>query len=69
MVVVSIERIRAKFATGLTCLAGVGAAVATIAGLTWTAQADGAGYHVYSCRTPSGAEAPVEGWNHFGGGS
>jgi hypothetical protein len=70
VLVVSIERIRPKFATGLTCLAGVGAAaVAIIAALTWTAQADGAGYHVYSCRTPSSTEAPVEGWSPSAAGA
>lgn len=38
---------------GLVCLAGLGAARPAAAGQ----------YHVYSCRTPWGAPAPVDGWS------
>ncbi|MGO9488582.1 MAG: hypothetical protein ACLQBB_06100, partial [Solirubrobacteraceae bacterium] len=37
-------------------------AAAIIAGLIPTTASAGQ-YHVYSCRTPSGAAAPVDGWS------
>src|SRR4030088_3454349 len=39
------------------------ALVALLALLSSTATAQAGQYHVYSCRTPSGTSAPVDGWS------
>ena len=38
-------------------------AMAGLGGLAGAKDAEAGGYHVYSCRTPSGAVAPVDGWS------
>jgi hypothetical protein len=39
----------------------------TLAGLSLAPVASAGEYHVYSCRTPSGEAAPVDGWSGSAG--
>jgi len=56
---VSIERSKARTVARLAGPIAVACAVV----LAWSASAEAAVYHVYSCRTPSGGDAPTEGWS------
>ena len=39
--------------------------VVALVGLVCAGEAVAGGYHVYSCRTPGGAVAPVDGWTGY----
>jgi hypothetical protein len=60
-VVVPIERTKARIAARLAGLTAVACAVV----LAWSTSAEAGVYHVYSCRTPSGGDAPTEGWREL----
>jgi hypothetical protein len=53
----------------MTCLAAAAAVAvsASLAGLIAAATATAGEYHVYSCRTPAGELAPVDGWSASAG--
>jgi hypothetical protein len=52
-----VVMVRSRFRTAIVAVCGV-----ALVGLAAGSSAEAGGYHVYSCRTPSGAVAPTDGW-------